>query len=84
MYQNNISHQIYEYVNTTYVYKFVNASESDYSTDFKVEHVYSYSRGLCYKFLFLRKVNIRSSMYQVLSPIQKNNRMNIFDANIIL
>ena len=58
---------IYEYVNTTYVYKFVNASVSDYSTDFKVEHVYSYSRGLCYKFLFLRKVNIRSGMYQGLS-----------------
>ena len=53
--------EIYEYLNTTYV--LLNASESDYSTDFKIEHVYSYSRGLCYKFLFLRKVNIRSGTH---------------------
>ena len=73
--------EIYEYLNTTYV--LLNASESDYSTDFKIEHVYSYSRGLCYKFLFLRKVNIRSGTHQRLI----DNHMNIFstdiDANII-
>ena len=36
----------------------VNASRSVYEDRFKVEHVYSYSRGLCYKFLYLREVNI--------------------------
>ena len=56
---------IYEYVNGSYSLKYVNASASDYVEDFKVDYVYSYSRGLCYKFLFLRKVNIRSRMHQV-------------------
>ena len=56
---------IYEYINGSYSLNYVNASESDYVDDFKVEHVYSYSRGLCYKFLFIRKVNTRSSMHQV-------------------
>ena len=50
---------IYEYGNGSYSLKYVNASASDYANDFKVEYVYSYSRGLCYKFLFLRKVNIQ-------------------------
>ena len=37
----------------------VNASQSVYETHFKLEYVYSYSRGLCYKFLFLKKVNMQ-------------------------
>ena len=36
----------------------VNASEPVYKDYFMVEHVYSFSRGLCYKFQFLTKVSI--------------------------
>ena len=37
----------------------VNASESTYKDYFRVEHVYSFSRGLCYKFeLFLCRLPI--------------------------
>ena len=45
----------------TYSETIVNASKSDYEDRFKVEHVYSFSRGLCYKFLFIQKVNIRGA-----------------------
>ena len=38
----------------------VNATKSVYEDSFKVEYVYSYSRGLCYKFMFLKKVKIRN------------------------
>ena len=38
----------------------VNASESVYEEHFKVEHVYSYSRGLCYKFMYLKKVKVEN------------------------
>ena len=36
----------------------INASRSDYEKYFKIEHIYSFSQGLCYKFQFMLEVSI--------------------------
>ena len=44
----------YEISNVT----ILNASRSEYEKYFKIEHIYSFSRGLCYKFQFMLEVSI--------------------------
>ena len=48
----------------------INATQSIYENHFKVEYIYSYSHGLCYKFLFLKKVrnNCLTNNYDFLLP----------------
>ena len=60
-----------------------NAPKSVYARIFRIEYVYSFSRGLCYKFRFLSKVNIYSLIDQryylitgMLNRFSKDN--NIF------